>query len=313
MKKVLLIVFAFIFSNSYSQTVSDSLPDSLRLWKRGGIATLNFSQVSLSNWAQGGENSVSATALLNLFANYKKGKFSWDNTFDATYGFLQTGNSLLRKSDDKLEFSSKYGYKTSKHWSIAALASFKSQMTQGYNYPNDSVMISDFLAPAYIMISTGMDYKPKDDFSFFFSPITGKITIVNNQTLADAGAYGVEKALFDTAGVQTAAGKKIRYEFGALTSFKFKQVIAKNITLSTKLDMFSNYFNNPQNIDVNWDLLLGFKVNKFVSASINTTLIYDHDIPVPIYHYINGVKTQTSSGPRTQFKEVLAIGFSYKF
>jgi hypothetical protein len=308
MKKIIFFCITLIFSNSYSQ----SIPDSLKAWKRGGIGTLNFSQVSLSNWAQGGENSVSATALLNLFANYAKGKSNWDNTLDATYGFLQTGNSLLRKSDDKIEFSSKYGYKTSKHWSYATLVSFKSQMTQGFNYPNDSVMISDFLAPAYIMISTGMDYKPKDDFSFFFSPVTGKVTIVNNQTLADAGAYGVDKALFDTAGVQTAAGKKVRYEFGALTSFKFKQVIAKNITLSTKLDMFSNYFNNPQNIDVNWDLLLSFKVNKYISASINTTLIYDHDIPVPVYHYVNGVWTQTGTGPRTQFKEVLAIGFSYK-
>ena len=90
-------------------------------------------------------------------------------------------------------------------------------------------------------------------------------------------------------------------------------MIAKNITLSSKLDLFTNYFKNPQNIDVSWDVLIGFKVNKFVSASINTTLIYDHDIPVPIYHTVNGVKTKTDSGPRTQFKEVLAIGFSYKF
>jgi hypothetical protein len=174
-------------------------------------------------------------------------------------------------------------------------------------------MISNFLAPGYVTISTGMDYKPKDDFSFFMSPVTGKITVVNDQTLADAGAYGVDKALFDTAGVKTELGKKIRYEFGALVSAKFKQVIAKNITLSTKLDLFSNYFQNPENIDVNWDLLLNMKVNKFISASISTTLIYDNDIPVAIYNSVNSVKTQTGSGPRTQFREVFALGFSYKF
>jgi hypothetical protein len=290
MKKIILLAVTVIFSKGYSQTTSDSL----QAWAEGGTGTLNFSQVSLSNWAQGGENSLSATALL-------------------TYGFLQSGNNGLRKSDDKIELSSKYGYKTANKWSFATLLSFKSQTTQGYNYPNDSVLISNFLAPGYITISTGMDYKPKDDFSFFMSPITGKITIVNDQTLADAGAYGVDKALFDTAGVKTKSGKKIRYEFGALVSAKFKQAIAKNITLSTKLDLFSNYFQNPENIDVNWDLLLNMKVNKFISASISTTLIYDHDIPVASYNTLNGVKIQTGAGPRTQFKEVFALGFSYKF
>lgn len=313
MKKIIFFALLLLFSKSYGQSKRDSLPDSLRLWKKGGAGTLNFSQVSLTNWAQGGENSLSATSLFNLFANYKKGNSTFDNTLDLTYGFIQTGFNNIRKSDDKIDLSSKYGYKTSKHWSYATLFGFKSQMTQGFNYPNDSVMISDFLAPAYITLSTGMDYKPKDDFSFFMSPVSGKVTLVNNQTLADAGAYGVDAAVFDSTGVQTSQGKKVRYEFGALMSFKVKQVIAKNITLNTKLDLFSNYFHNPQNIDVNWDMLINFKVNKFISASINTTLIYDHDIPIPVYHDVNGVRTQTGTGPRTQFKEVVAIGFSYKF
>ena len=309
MKKIFIFFIALYFVNiSFSQT-----PDSLKIWKTGGTGTLNFSQTLFNNWAAGGENSLSATALFNLFSNYKKDKTTWDNILDVAYGFLQTGNSPLRKSDDKIDFTSKYGHKTSNKWALAALVNFKSQFTQGYNYPNDSVAISDFLAPAYILVATGMDYKPKDYFSCFISPITGKITIVNNQKLADAGAYGVTEALFDTAGVQTAGGKKIRYEFGALISMKFKKEIAKNITLSTKADFFSNYFHNPQNIDVNWDFLLNMKVNKYVVASISTTLIYDHDTPVPIYKDVTGVKTQTGTGPRTQFKEVLAIGFSYRF
>ena len=290
-----------------------AIPDSLKIWKSGGIASLTFSQVSLTNWAQGGENSLSATAMLHLFANYKKGHSSWDNSLDATYGFLQTGSTPTRKSDDKIDLTSKYGYKTSKNWNIAALVNFKSQFTHGFNYPNDSSVISDFLAPAYILVSTGMDYKPNDNFSFFASPITGKVTLVNSQTLADAGAYGVQKALFDSSGVLTSKGKRVRYEFGALISTKFKMEIAKNISLYSKADFFTNYFNDPQNIDVNWDVLISFKVNKFISASISTTLIYDHDIPVPIYKDISGVKTQVGTGPRTQFKEALGIGFSYKF
>jgi len=113
------------------------------------------------------------------------------------------------------------------------------------------------------------------------------------------GAYGVDHAVYDTARIKIENGKRIRYEFGAFISAKIKQTIAKNIVLSTKLDLFNNYFENPQNIDVNWDVLINMKVNKFISASINTTLIYDDDIPIPIYVYVNGVKTSKRAGPRT--------------
>ena len=307
------IFLPFIFFTCSAILSLGQTPDSLKLWKKGGAGTLNFAQTALSNWAAGGENSFSATALFNLFANYKKDKTSWENTFDATYGMQQSGKDALRKSDDKIDFTSKVGHQTSKKWSVAMMLNFKSQFTQGYNYPNDSIVISDFLSPAHILLATGMDFKPNDNFSFLLSPVTGKVTIVNNQTLADAGAYGVDKALFDTAGVMTADGKKIRYEFGALVAIKYKKEVAKNIAFSTKVDFFSNYFNNPQNVDINWDVLISMKVNKFVSASISTMLIYDHDTPVPIYQDIAGVKTQVGAGPRTQFKEVFAIGFSYKF
>ena len=57
----------------------------------------------------------------------------------------------MHKNDDKIDFTSKYGYKTSKNWNIASLVNFKSQFTKGYNYPNDSTVISNFLAPAYIL------------------------------------------------------------------------------------------------------------------------------------------------------------------
>ncbi|HEY4797811.1 MAG TPA: DUF3078 domain-containing protein [Bacteroidia bacterium] len=309
MRNYFVLLFVFVLTNSFSQNKSDSL----KAWKKGGVGTLNFSQNTFSNWAQGGENSLSATAIFNLFANYSKGKFSWENVLDATYGFLQTNGNKMRKSDDKLEFRSKYGYKTSYHWYLTTLVNFKSQFTKGYNYPNDSVSISNFLAPAYLMIATGMDYKPNDHFSFFLSPATGRITIVNDQRFADAGAYGVEKAVYDTSGALVKHGKKVRYEFGALLSARFNKEIVKNITLNTKLDLFSNYFKDPQDVVVNWDVLISMKVNKLVSASISTTLVYDDKTPIAIFRSVNGVKTQIGTGPRTQFKEVLAIGLSYKF
>ena len=69
---------------------------------------------------------------------------------------------------------------------------------------------------------------------------------------------------------------------------------------------------NPQNIDLNWEVLINMKINKFLTANIATQMIYDHDIPVPVKREENGVKVM-GTGPRLQFKEVLSLGLSYKF
>jgi hypothetical protein len=297
MRRYIIFITLFLFiSSNYAQT-----PDTTKLWTKGGVGSLNFNQVSLSNWAAGGQNSISAGAFLNLMANYKKDKITWDNTLDLAYGMTQIGSDPLRKSDDKIDLNSKYGRLAINKWYYSGLINFKSQFTDGYNYPNDSVIVSRFLAPAYFLLSIGMDYKPNDNFSFYCSPVTGKITVVNDQKLADAGAYGVD------------SGKTHREEFGAYITISYKKEIMTNVTFGTKLDLFSNYSHNPQNIDVNWDVILAMKINKYITANITTSLIYDDDTKIAIMKKINGVDTQIGAGPRTQFKEVLGIGLSYKF
>jgi len=287
--------------------------DTMRYWKKGGIGGINFAQSSFTNWAAGGENALSATALLSVYANYKKDKTTWDNTLDLAYGMIQSGKAPLRKNEDKIDFSSKYGrhIKESK-WYYSALVNFKSQFDAGYNFPNDSTVISRFLSPGYVLGAIGFDYKPKDYLSFFISPVTSKTTIVADAKLADAGAYGVAKAEYDTAGVKIKDGQMVRSEFGGYLRFTFKKDIFKNVNFATKLELFSNYLNNPQNIDVNWENIVGLKINKYLSASISTNMIYDHDIPVTVTEDVNGLPV-TRTGPRLQFKQVLAVGFSYKF
>ena len=336
MRKVISVCMVVLCSQAYAQTVdsvkikTDSIQakidtlevkkeaiikaDTVRRWKKGGLAGINFSQSSFTNWAAGGENSLSATALLTVFANYKRDKTTWDNTLDLAYGMLQSGQTALRKNEDKIDFSSKYGRYAfeDRNWYYSVLVNFKSQFDDGYNFPNDSTVISHFLAPGYLLAALGLDYKPNDYFSLLISPITSKTTIVNDTRLADAGAFGVAPAEYDTAGVKTKDGQKIRSEFGGYLKMTYKKDIFKNVNFATKLELFSNYLNNPQNIDVNWEVLIGMKVNKFLSASISTNMIYDHDIPVPVERDIDGVKVM-GTGPRLQFKEVLAIGLSYKF
>ena len=318
MKKILsAIVFIAIIGNISAQTIEaeESLKkqatDSLDGWKTGGIFSVNLTQVSLTNWSAGGENSVSLNGILNVFANYKNENSTWDNVLDLGYGFLKSGVADARKTDDKIDFTSKYGKKAAKNWYYAGLVNFKSQMTAGYNYPDDTTEISNFLAPAYILGAIGMDYKPSEVFTLFISPITTKLTIVNDQTLANAGAFGVEEAAYDTLGNVITKGKLMRSEYGGYLRTLLKKDIMKNVNLQSKLELFSNYSENFGNIDLNWEVLIAMKVNKFVSATISTQLLYDDDIDIVIDDNNDGIAEET--GPRIQFKEVLGIGLTVKF
>ncbi len=317
-KKIVFITILFLFTgNVIAQTTEaeDKLKkqaaDSLDGWKTGGVISINLTQVSLTNWAAGGNNSISVNGILSLFANLKKGNSTWDNSLDLSYGMLQQGNESMRKTDDKIDFTSKYGQKAFKNWYYAGLVNFKSQMTPGYNYPNDSTKISDFMAPAYTLVAIGMDYKPSDVFTLFISPLTMKTTFVNDQTLADAGAYGVDPAEYDDFGMLLKSGKNIRSEYGGYLRAQFKKDIMENINLQSKLELFSNYAENPDYVDVNWEVLIAMKVNKYISATLSTQLIYDHDIDIGVD--TNGDDVIDKVGPRTQFKEVLGVGLAYKF
>ncbi len=319
MKKLILSITLIITSlTSFSQTTeaesdlkkqhADTIADG---WKTGGIVSVNFTQVSLTNWAAGGDNSISLNGIMSLFANLKKGNSTWDNSLDLGYGLLKQGDDGIRKTDDKIDFTSKYGQKAFNNWYYAGLVNFKSQMTAGYNYPDDSTVISNFLAPGYLLGAIGMDFKPNNTFSLFVSPLTAKMTFVNDKTLADAGAYGVDAATYDDMGVLLTEGKRLRSEYGGYMRALLNTDLMENIKLQSKLELFSNYTEDPDHIDVNWEVLIALKVNKFVSATISTQLIYDHDVDIAVDRNDDGIMDGT--GPRTQFKEVLGIGLTYKF
>jgi len=288
MKKLLLILCLLPLLGA-----AQDAADSTKVWKSGGNISLNFSQVSLSNWVAGGKSSASGTFLVNLFGNYEKGKVSWENSLDLGYGLLKESDSKLVKSDDKIDFSSKYGYKASGNLYYSALFNFKSQFTDGYKYPDRDNPISRFLAPAYLTLALGLDYKPDDHFSLFFSPLTGKLTVVADDSLSTAGAFGVDP------------GSKTRWELGAYVKTAVKYEVWKNVTFESKFDIFSNYLDQPQNMDVNWDVTINMKVNDYLSANLITNLIYDNDIKIE--------DSDGSMGPRVQFKELFGVGLNVKF
>lgn len=294
---ILTLILSFACINVFSQEEAEQKKGE---WKKGGMMSLNASQVSFTNWAAGGQNSIAANSFVNLFANFKKNRMTWDNTLDLGYGKLFQGikeHKTVYKTDDKIDFSSKYGRYAFEHWYYAALIGFKTQFDQGFKNPTDTVKISDFFSPAYLNLSIGMDYKPCDNFSLLISPLTGKVTFVIDEYLSSIGAFGVDP------------GKTFRPEFGGYIKAQYKVNFLKNMTYSTKIDLFSNYLEKTQNIDVNWENLVMMKINNWFSASIHYTMIYDDDVNVK---WIDADNIEHFS-PKLQIKQMIGVGLTYKF
>lgn len=267
-------------------------------WKKGGTIGLNMSQSYFSNWAAGGQNAVAGTALTSLFARYNRNRNSWETTLDLAYGLLSQDGKKAIKTDDRIDLTSKYGYQLDNpNWYYSALFNFRTQFTDGFvieNGANVGDPISGFMAPAFSILSLGIDYKPNDKFSAMISPTTSKITVVTEDRLATS--FGVDE------------GENVRFEVGAFVKLAYRDDIATNVNLLTRIDLFSNYLNNPQNIDINWETLLTTKINKWLSTTLTTQLVYDDDIK---FSFTNDEGVVTT-GPRTQFRQIFALGLSFK-
>lgn len=287
------------------KTLRAQSTDTTMGWRKGGVLGVTVAQTSLTNWASGGQNSVALNGRLSLFANYKKDNSAWDNALDLGYGLMQQGKDApFTKTDDKIDLLSKYGQKAFSKFYYAAMLNFRTQFSPGYNLPNDSVAISKFLAPGYLVAAIGLDYKPDDYFSAFFAPVTGKFTFVNDKTLSDQGAFGVDP------------GKMSKSELGGYLRIiysknDFKREFMKNISFTSKLDLFSNYIDNPQNIDINWETFIAMKVNKYLYVNFTAQLVYDDNTKIGFDTNKDGVDDKF--GSRLQFKEIFGAGFSLKF
>jgi hypothetical protein len=281
MKKILLLTVFFYSLTSSAQDEAvkklradtdrkiakdpnDTLP---KAWRTGGLYSLNLAQGSLSNWAAGGEDfSLALNSLVSLYGFYKKGKQSWDNTFDFNLGYVKTTSLGSRKNDDRFDLLSKYGHSISNKVSISGLINLRSQLFKGYTYSNSvKTFSSAFLSPGYLLLSAGLDYKPNKDLSIFFSPVTARWVIVRDTALSNKGYYGVTP------------GKKSNFEFGAFASISYLKEITKVLTYKARLDLFSNYRHNAQNVDLNMNNTFNAKISKVLSATWALDLIYDDD------------------------------------
>jgi len=322
MRNIVFLLTLLVSGILYAQ---DAVAPKDTSWKTAGFLGITASQTSLRHWQGGGQNNISVTGILNVEAVYKKGKSTWLNKLDGQYGLINQGSvkafnkaglKRFRKNNDQIFAMSKYNIDAwSKYWFYTAVADFRSQFSPGYTYVNDTISgkaNSDLTSPAYIQLALGLDYKPTNYFSITMAPLAGKITHVNRQYLADAGAFGVLPAVYDeTTGAIITKGKRTRFEFGGRVTLKFKKDIVKNVNWDSYLDLFSNYAKNPQNIDMVFNNLITIKVHKLFTVNIISQMIYDDDIIVKEDTDEDG--NFEINGPRLQALTTIAIGFGYKF
>jgi hypothetical protein len=261
-------------------------------WTRGGIFTLNLSQGASKNWAAGAErSSFSINSIVQAFAFYKKNKISWDNTFNGQYGIVNATSIGTRKNDDRMDLLSKLGYSLDKSkWSATLLGNIRTQFSEGFDYSTSPAKRnSDFFSPAFLLLSPGLNYKPINGIDIFISPVTSRWIIVNQVALRE-----LYKIPLNTNSIN---------EIGAFASVQVKRDVAKNINYVSRLDLFSNYKREPQNVDIFWTNVFNMKVNKYISVTYNFDLIYDHDVE----------NVQTGGLLGTQLKSLLGVGFTAKF
>ncbi|MGM0634427.1 MAG: DUF3078 domain-containing protein [Bacteroidota bacterium] len=291
---------------TFSQFFPNQMPKTF--WEKSNRFSFDFSEVAFVNWNAGGVNSISGLLDIRLSRTYEKGFIKWNNELLINYGLSKQENTGWRKTNDDLELVSTFGYKFRREsdWYYTVRASFKSQFAKGYNYPNRDESISHFMAPGYFFLGAGAEYKiDKNDMLVYLSPLTQKATFVLNQRLANQGAFGVREAVTDASGDIIQKGKKIRNETGILIKNELRKEVFEDIEVFSRLSLFTDYFKNFGNIDVDWELIIDFKVNSFVKARIGSHIRYDDDIGV---QETNENGETTKSGPRVQWKQQLGIG-----
>ena len=314
-------------------TFGQETPKKTSKWDRGLSIGIHVGQGGSRNWAAGAEKfSLWTSGSLNAFANKKSGKFYWDNNLTLSYGFVNTNSLGFRKTDDKIDFTTKPGLAIFSKAGIALLVNFRSQFYDGYNYnylnQNLKRKISSFMAPGYLHIAPGFDWKPSSSFSLLVTPIAAKFTFVTNEAYSYSFQGGVIPAQYQTEGsgqyekplainYGVDPGREVRLEAGAFVSANFAKEVVKNVFWKSKLDLFSGYSSrteffgpsfasqvkdddfHPEKVDVYWTNSIQMKVNKFLNVSYDFDLIYDDDVRM------FGPNGNVAA---TQFRSMLGVG-----
>ena len=283
-------------------------------WKLHSESAFILNQASLTNWVRGGESSISTAMDITGYADYnnKQLKLSSNNFIRLKFGLLKSGDDKMRKNQDLLETNSKINHKAFGKFDFSAIMLFKTQIAQGFFYYKDNItqeekrtLVSKFMNPAVLTIGLGLDYKPNKTTSVNFSPLSYKATFVTDTAHIDQTKYGIPK------------NRKSMHEPGVSLMITNEYNPFKTITITNRLQLFTNYIHNPQNIDVDWEMIANAKINWFMDVRLDTHLVFDDDTRTPVFDKHNqavlGPDGEQKKTARIQFKEMLGFTFVFRF
>ena len=276
-------------------------------WKFLSEASFVFNQAMIKNWVQGGESNISTVLDITGTASYtnKDLKMKWDNAGRIKFGLITGAGSGIRKNIDQIEFISKFNNKAFGKFDFSTLLLFTTQLAYGYKYPNDSVVVSKFFNPASLTIGLGLDYKPNDNTSINFAPLSYKGTFVPDTAMIDPTKHGLM------------SNQRSRHEPGMSAQINHKTTLFDQVTMVNKLRLFTNYIDNPLNIDIDWEMIATARLNWYTDIRLNTHLIYDDDTLIPVLDE-DGEQVLNNDGsprkvPKVQFKELIGISVIFRF
>ena len=321
MRVFLTLLTLFISLTIYAQKDSTTLESH---WKIGGDAGLTFFQSSFVNWTDGGGDPTTTVGLLgNFYAKYNKKRVSWENIGLLQYQIQRVGrDAAFQKSIDRLEFLSVGGFQISKNnvnWNYSILSSMKTQLT---NTIVDDKLKSTFFAPVEVLIAPGIKYmrgskKTKENLLINLSPATAKFTIVRNSDLADAGTFTGSPAIYDSLGNKLTEGAMMRSEIGASFISNYRLIVVNKsdikVTWQTNIELFSNYLENPQFVDVKWTNLIATNFLKYFTVTLATDLRYDYDVQIPFDVDGDGTIDSGEFKRAVRFAQTFGVGIGYKF
>lgn len=289
-------------TSAVAQKVDTSVKE--KTWVFGGTSLITFGQDYVHNWNAGGTPAINLKGMGNVFLKYSKNKIFWENILDVTYGVQRNFETKrTTKTDDKFEFNTNLGYLIGRNWNCGALMKYQTQMTQGYK--NDTVLTSNFMTPGYLITSVGIEYKRKM-WSLFISPLTNKTTFKTDNRFYDVNSFSVD------------SGKKVYAGLGAFLKAVYKYDIHPKVHLDTKLELFSDYLDQPENIDVNFEMRWNFMITEWLMATLYIAVLYDYDIRFTVYENDGvtpkiGHDGKAMTTDHVQFKENFGLSFTYKF
>jgi opacity protein-like surface antigen len=276
-----LALAAACLTTLQAQTPDTMVQQKDTTWKHTGVASLSATQVAFTDWAQGGENAIAWTVRLEGKSEMTLPLWIWTNNYKFAYGQAKLGDKSIRKTDDQIDLGSVLTYKTGWPVNPYAAATLKTQFTEGYTYDaNDNrTAVSTFFDPAYLVQSVGFEYKPSPVIKTRFgAALREVITSTYTSYADDPKTTAIEKT-------KTAGGVE------SVTDLELK--LDDNLLFTSHLELFDPIDHLDQVI-VRSDNMLTAKVSKYIVVSLNLVLVNDVQVT-----------------PRTQVKQMLALGINY--